>query len=898
MTLAEPHVSQTDPAPAQTAAARELRDLLHRLLMQVVGRRAPEVADWLTAGGTGPIPAGPMAVPYLQAQNIWFQLQKIADENARIRARRRTEAEEGPDAVPGSFAAAFQRIGQSGLGRGAIDAAIGKLAVVPTLTAHPTEAKRVTILEIHRRIYRKLVELETHRWTPRERARHGDEIRAEIDLLWLTGELRIERPSLEDEIAWGLQFFRNSIFDAVPQLFDQYGDARERHFPGAATPVRPCIRFHSWIGGDRDGNPNVTAEVTARALVMGRDAAVACHLDGLRTAAQRLSISRRIAGIPAPTLAALGALIARSGAAATLEARNPGEVFRQAVSAIMIRIEATGTGGAAAYAAPHALVDDLLVVETGLVAIEADDLAQQLIRPVRWRAEVFGFRATSLDVRQNSTVINAVLAEIWAALGIATAPETAEGAAALRRVLSADDVPVVDRARLGPVALELLDLLALMQQPGRDPEAFGPFIVSMSRSAEDILAVYLLARYAVAGRDLPADRPVLAVVPLFETIDDLRAAPEILAELMLSSAARAAARERRGVVEVMLGYSDSNKDGGFLCSTWELEKAQRRISERMAGLGYRTGFFHGRGGSVSRGGAPTERAIAAQPAGTIDGMMKLTEQGEVVSSKYANRGTALNHLELLASSVLTHAALSPLLRESGHDPEHDEALEALSGMSQAAYVGLVRMPGFVGYFQEASPVEELSSLKLGSRPARRFGAMTLADLRAIPWVFAWSQNRHMLTGWYGIGSALDAFVKVRGGAGTALLRDMFDRSRLFRLIVDEVEKSLYQSDMRIAADYAALVGDAATREAVFAKVRREHEATVAAILDLTGQRGIAERFPQFREQFDRVRPELDRINSLQVELLRQVRADTKRSGISVPLMQSMHCIAAGLGWTG
>lgn len=310
-------------------------------------------------------------------------------------------------------------------------------------------------------------------------------------------------------------------------------------------------------------------------------------------------------------------------------------------------------------------------------------------------------------------------------------------------------------------------------------------------------------------------------------------------------------------------------------------------------MGYRPRFFHGRGGSVSRGGAPTERAIAAQPVGTVRGVLKLTEQGEVISSKYANRGTAQHHLELLVSSVLTHSALSVPDRR----PDHDEAMEALSGMSQAAYAGLVRKPGFADYFQMASPVEEMALLKLGSRPTRRFGAKTLDDLRAIPWVFAWSQNRHMLTGWYGIGSAIESFIKVRGPAATGLLTEMFEGCGLFRLIIDEVEKSLYQSDMQIAACYAELAATVPTRDLIFARIRREHDATSAAILAITGQQAIADRFPMFRGQFDQMRPQLDRINALQVSLLRDARAQ-KRATVSVPLLQTMNCIAAGLGWTG
>ncbi len=873
--------------------AAALRRMLHDLLAEVVSQRAPEVAAWLTAGATDPIPADDHAIPFLQALNIRFQLSRIAEENDNMRQRRRIEAREGPDKVPGSFAAAFAGLAAQGLGIGAIDAAVAKLAVVPTMTAHPTEAKRVTILEIHRRIYRRLVELETQRWTPREREALIVAIRSEIDLLWLTGELRLERPSLTDEISWGLQFFRTSLFDAVPQLYERFIDAREEFAPGGSATERPCLRFNTWIGGDRDGNPNVTAAVTAAAIEAGREAALENHIEGVGRAAQRLSISCRIVALPEDTRLSLERIVQSGEPGAGFAQRNPNEVFRQALSAIGARLKASRDGAPAAYPGPHALIADLTVVETALNSIGAGDLARAWLRPVRWQVEVFGFRTASLDVRQNSTIINAVLDEIWTLQGVAARSGTEAAAAEIRHALADPELAPVDPGRLGDVARDLLALLRLMRSGLGDPEAFGPFIVSMARSAEDILAVHLLARYAAGSC---AGAPALSVVPLFETIADLRAAPGIIENLLENNTFRAVLREKRGLVEIMLGYSDSGKDGGFLCSTWELHRAQRRITATLAAHAFRPAFFHGRGGSASRGGAPTGRAIAAQPAGTVGGVLKLTEQGEVVSAKYANRGTALYNMELLTAATLTHTAQPDRSRESGH-PEQDEALGALSGMSQAVWSRLVESPGFVRYFEEASPVGELSSLKLGSRPARRHGAKTLADLRAIPWVFAWSQNRHMLTGWYGFGSAINSFLLVRGAAGAALLAQMFAGNPLFRMVIDEVEKSLFQSDMEIAAAYAGLVTDGDIATAIFGRIREEYQQTVTALLELTGQAQLAERFPKFREGFDRNRVALDQLNHLQIALLREAR-QTGRPSVSVPLLQSMNCIAAGLGWTG
>ena len=424
-----------------------------------------------------------------------------------------------------------------------------------------------------------------------------------------------------------------------------------------------------------------------------------------------------------------------------------------------------------------------------------------------------------------------------------------------------------------------------------DPAAIGPFILSMTRSTDDLLGIYLLARYAGFG----AETIDITVVPLFETIEDLRAAPSILTALLKVPLARRSLKVGGQTIEIMLGYSDSNKDGGFLCSIWELGQAQRKIMRALQSEGFQPVFFHGRGGSVSRGGAPTDRAIAAQPPNTVHGQLRLTEQGEVVSANYSNVSTAAAHLELLASSTFCHSSNTG---DSLADPAVTDALDALSGLSQTTYSDLLETPGFIDYFQQASPVEELAMLKIGSRPARRFGAASLSDLRAIPWVFAWSQNRHLITGWYGFGTAISAFRRFRGEQGDGTLRQMFDHAKLFRLIVDEVEKSLFQTDIDIAADYATLVHDADVRETVFGKIQVEYKLACEGVLFLTGSHALADRFPGLKDRFCKIAPDLERVHKLQVELLRQARATAQPSSVSIPLLQSMNSISTGLGWTG
>lgn len=871
------HSFQHTPDPESYAEG--LRSELRELWRNILNKRAPHVAAWAEANPLQPIPTGPQATPYLQAMSIWFQLLRIIDENAEVRDRRLIETQRGAEAVEGGFAEVLSDLS---LSEKQTERLTADLCVGPTLTAHPTEAKRVTVLEIHRRIYRNLVSLETQRWTPTERAELLHGLEAEIDLLWLTGELRLTRPSLRDEIEWGFQFFRDAIYDAIPQVMDRFDQACQ-HQLGTTLDETPAIRFHSWIGGDRDGNPNVTVAMTELALKRGRETIQDLYSRALEQAASRLSISALILPLPEPNRTRVQDIIDQAPDIGL----NQNEPFRQALSAMRRRL-ADGN-----YNHISQFMNDLEMLDTALCAVKADILARRHIRPLRRAAAVFGFRTTTLDIRQNSTVTTEVLTEIWEQTGQAPIYGTPEWSARLRSELADQNLSYQPLGKLSDQARELLTLLALIKsvRSGPDPKAIGPFILSMTRSADDILGVYLLARYAGFG----AETLDISVVPLFETITDLRNAPDVLLDVLRIPLARRSLKADGNKIEVMLGYSDSGKDGGYFCSAWELERAQRRIVAALDTLGLEATFFHGRGGSVSRGGAPTGRAIAAQPCGTIAGQLRITEQGEVVSTKYANRGTAAAHLELLLSSTLRQTAVP---KATPYRPEFDDALNALSELSQTAYVSLLQMPGFLDYFQQASPVEELARLKIGSRPTRRFGAASLDDLRAIPWVFAWSQNRQLITGWYGFGAAMTSLRKIRGARGDDVLQDMFKHSSLFRLAVDEIEKSLYQADMEIATQYSTLVQNEETRQRVSQAIKSEYDSACNAVQFLTGGQAIGHRFPRLCERFGRKQADLTRIHSLQVELLRQARSEPQTGSVPVPLLQTMNAISAGLGWTG
>ncbi|MGH6851398.1 MAG: phosphoenolpyruvate carboxylase, partial [Methylocella sp.] len=593
-----------------------------------------------------------------------------------------------------------------------------------------------------------------------------------------------------------------------------------------------------------------------------------------------------------------------------------GEPYRQFLFCMLrklqltiIRAEHGQASIGAGYGTADELIADLRILEDALIESGAPDLGEHLVRPVRRAVEIFRFRTVRLDLRENTTRLTETLQAVWrASVGQNGGPPPDPGSAEWKNWVVAElarPLPAKHaRPELPPEALETLGMFELACDKGKafDREAFGSFILSMTRSAADVLGAYLLAKEVGLFLDAAGvEACTLPIVPLFETIADLRAAPAIMRELLSLPVVRRSARAQGGVQEVMIGYSDSNKDGGFLASNWELAKAQTRLTKIGSESGIPIAFFHGRGGSVSRGGAPTAQAIAAQPAGSINGRFRVTEQGEVVSFKYANRGTAAYQMEVLGAAVLKHALISE--REQALVPraEFDEAMEALSGAAYAAYAGFISHPDLLSYFQAASPLEEISLLNIGSRPARRFGARSLGNLRAIPFVFAWSQNRHFVTGWYGTGSGIANFLGVRKGRGEALLRRMFAESRLFRLIIGEVEKTLCLVDLKIAREYAGLVADAAKRDAIFALIEQEFKLTCDTVLRISQEREIGERFPSYRARLAHRLPTISQVNRDQVELLRRFRACQTEAAMEAyksNLLLSINCIASGLGATG
>ncbi len=894
----------------------QLETLLFDLLLRVVRRREPAVEPVLK-GEQAPPADRQGLIHALQAIGIWFQLLAIAEENAALRRRRRIENSFGAAAVPASFAQVLAQARQAGMTGEQVASVLATLQVEPVITAHPTEAKRITVLEIHRRIYRLLMELENTRWTAEERAELTQQLELDIDLLWLTGEIRFTKPSVEEEATWGRYFFSEALFERAPRVRQQLQRALARNYPELAASPPDFLSFGSWIGGDRDGNPFATTEVTRRVLLANRRAVLERYHARLLELLRVLSPARHALPLSESFRLALERVLASCPRADEIVERNPGEVVRHYLAAMADRVAQTlqelsleGEGRRRGYPSADVFIRDLAALNQGLCDSGCAALAEAHVEPLLWKAETFRFTMAALDLRQNSEVVNETLLELWAlrqGLPPAQAPKprSAEWATWLRVELGKPQSGRQSLEGLSDAAAECLGLFHLVAdlRPRLDSRAFHAFILSLTREADDILGVYLLAKWGGLTSDAEGCEAVtLPIVPLFESIDDLQRAPAILRDLLKEPLVRRSLRLQGGRQEVMIGYSDSNKDGGFFAATWQLAKAQRALTQLGDEAGIIVTFFHGRGGSIGRGGAPTRRAVGAQPAGSVKGRMRLTDQGEVVSGKYANHGTAQMELETLAASVLDHCLLAAREGEVPRDEEAEALLQGLAGTAFTAYRRLVEDPALVTFFQTASPVDELASLRLGSRPAKRRGAAALSDLRAIPWVFAWSQNRLMVPGWYGFGSAVTALGRVQGPKLVETLRRLFERDRLFRLIVDETEKSLMLLDFTVARAYAALVPDGSLARGLLTMIEREAVASEGALLAITGEQQLGERFPMLFAQLRRRRPWLRAAGLEQARLVQTLRdpalPETARREAMMPLLLSMTCVASGLGWTG
>lgn len=624
--LALPEAPAEVPGTPPDGEETALAEVLFGMLLEVVDTHDPELSPLLRRQAALPAFSPNALGRALRAQGIWFQLLSLAEQNAAMRRLRHEERQAAGEPRPGSFDAVVAEAAAAGVTAEAMAERLAGLRIRPVLTAHPTEARRVTVLEKLREIYLLMMEGENSRWTPRERASIAARIRDQIELLWLTGDLRLQRSTVEQEIHWCLYFFGETLFDVVPQAVLALEEALARAYPGRPPDPGPLLQMGSWIGGDRDGNPFVTVEVTRAAVQANARACLAWYRDRLLALLRQLSIAEAVVPVAAPFRAALEQMLAASPSVA---ARNPGEPFRQFVACVLLRIEDTaahlaGETAPKSYASADELAADLVVLERGLEGSGCPALAAGLVRRLRRSVEIFRFSTVRLDLRQNTARLHDTLRRLWAARHGSAPPPDPASDTWKRWIVAALEAPRAGPPPLLPEAEadELLRLFRLVRevQAGLDREAFGSFILSMTYSAADVLGAYLVAKEAGLFLDSAGvELCTLPIVPLLETIDDLRAAPAILRELLAVPVVRRSLRRQGGIQEVMIGYSDSNKDGGYFSANWELAKAQARLTALGEEMGVAIAFFHGRGGSVSRGGVSAQRAIEAQPPVLYEG---------------------------------------------------------------------------------------------------------------------------------------------------------------------------------------------------------------------------------------------------------------------------------------
>lgn len=858
-----------------------------------------------------------------QAYAVAFTLLNMVEENAYAQAHRHLAATGKLAERSGSWEHSLRLLRAAGFSPAEIAEALPGVHVEAVLTAHPTQAKRRTVLEHHRELYLLLVQRENQMWTPGEQDEIRDQIKAVLERLWRSGEIHLEKPDVASEVRNVLHYLGNVFPTVLPllarRLREAWADAgMEPRLVDDRYPVLPRLSFGSWVGGDRDGHPFVTAAVTGETLAHLRATGLGLARANLEGLARRLSLSQRLQAPGARLTARLAAMVAELGARGdALVRRNPDEPWRQFVSA-MLALLPGDTAGAVGYRRASELLADLALLRDELVGLGGARLARLDVDRVAEIVRTFGFHAAALDIRQNSRFHDLAVGQLLQAAGFAdhgfAAWDEATRRAFLDRELLSPRPFTRPDTEVGPEARATLACYRLLAEHlaffGAD--GLGALIVSMTRSASDLLAVYLLAR-EVGLLAESGDGPVcrLPVVPLFETIDDLERAPEILGVFLAhpitrrSLAAHGHARgdgERRQ--QVMIGYSDSNKDGGILASLWALYRAQRELTAVAAEAGIRLTFFHGRGGTISRGAGPTHRFLDALPPGSVGGSLRLTEQGETIAQKYANRITAAHHLELLTAGAVRRS----LLDRRAPDGDHRLApvLDRLARAGRRAYNDLVTADGFVRFFSEATPIDVIEQARIGSRPARRTGERTLGDLRAIPWVFSWSQSRFYLPGWFGVGSALGELK----ASEPAVFADLaaVKQARAWPpldYIFANASTSVLTADPAIMAAYASLVTDGALRQRFLAAIEGEFATTRVMLEELHGGPLEAQR-PTLSRSIALRAAALGALHREQIRLLRDWRAAQQGEGADPGraevllgrLLLVVNAIASGLGTTG
>lgn len=830
------------------------------------------------------------ALDLVRAFSSYFQLVNLAEQVHRIRRRREHQAADaGPQ--PGGVMDALLHLRAAGVDADAVRVALGKLLLEPVFTAHPTEATRRTMLEKEQRIVRALVErLDSGRTPDEERARLA-QMRMHITAAWQTAEYSPVRPSVEQEREHVLFYLSDVLFRAVPACYAEFERCLQATYPElvSGAPMRPLLRFGTWVGGDMDGNPNVGADTIREALAAHRRVLFARYQGELKELSLILSQSHtRVAIDPAVEQRVLGYSRQLRRAWRGIPRRHRDMSYRCLLILIGARLTATLEDREGGYAGPQEFLADLDLIRLSLIRNGGRHAGLYPFQRFQARARTFGFHLAALDVRQHADVHRQALAQCitgtaWRERSAADRREALH--AAIAGACARPEAP-------DAVTRSVLEVFDALEQSRRryGPAALGVYIISMSESADDVLAVLALARIALGSSQAAA----LDVAPLFETVEDLRAAPTILRELLADPVYRSHLAGRADRQVVMLGYSDSNKDGGIAASRFALQEAQAALTEIAREAAIDLSFFHGRGGTASRGGGRTERAVMAAPHGSVNGHLRLTEQGEVIHRKYAIRAIALRNIEQAFSGLL-HATLQPAPPDP-REPHWRTLMGEIADTSRQSYRKLVYGElEFADYFRAATPIDVIERMKIGSRPSLRKGdAFRIEQLRAIPWVFAWSQSRHGLPGWFGLGSGLEAVCLQHGEAKVAeMARDW----PFFRLLLEDVEMVMAKSDAGIASLYSALAGPLHAR--YWPQIEAEWERTVAWILRLKGATELLGYDRRLQRTIRLRNPYVDPISVLQVDLLARWRRTSRHDdALFEALVSTVNGIARGLQNTG
>ncbi|HSL01155.1 MAG TPA: phosphoenolpyruvate carboxylase [Rubrobacteraceae bacterium] len=842
----------------------------------------------------------------VRAFSVYFQLVNIAERYHRIRRRRQYESLPENPPQRASLSSAISRLESEGMGAAEIQEVLDRMNVGLVLTAHPTEAMRRSVRRKHVDIGEMLRSLESSPLGWKERRRLEERLAEEITILWQTDELRARRPGVSQEIERTLLFFENPLISASLEAYRDLEDELARRFPHESPRVGRVLEFGSWVGGDQDGNPLVAPATLKTALGLHRELSLKRHMSSALALAEHMSQSVRFVAISDE----LRRSVKRAEqllphVAESRRDEDPNEVYRRKLLLVAERLRRTleDPSSPAGYAGTEDLIEDLRVVQRSLVSNGGVRVANGGLRDLIRQVEIFGFHLAKLDVRKESSAVVEAVAELISSrtgddlLGM----DEVERTAILRRlIVEPPDPPEVDLSEGTRSVLETFEHIQEAREAFPEPPVEA-FILSMAHQASDVLCVQYLARRAgllEVGPDHRCEANYLRVTPLFETMEDLERAPEALRRLLRDPFYRSSLSQSGNVQEIMLGYSDSGKDAGYVTSNWSLYKAQRLLSSVAREYGVRLRLFHGRGGSAGRGGGPSYEAIMAQPPATLDGAIRITEQGEVISFKYSMRGLARRNLDTVLAAVLEKSADSSPAEPA---PLWIETMDELSAIARRAYRELVYGDeGFLDFFSQSSPIRELSLLNMGSRPVRRVESPDVESLRAIPWVFAWTQNRFLLPSWYGAGSALGAYAG--SDEKTALLREMYTGWPFFRTLIDFMQMTLAKSDMRIAETYTSLVDDEDTRERLWRMISTEHDACVSSVLEITGNENLLDDSPVLQRSVRLRNPYVDPLSYVQVSLLRRLRtlpeSSPERDAVQKTLLLTISGISSGMLNTG